>query len=58
MLETSAGPRDVVAGGGEGTESQSLEPKGENREGGEFERGVEPPLIRGGGSGGLPRNCF
>ena len=40
-----AGPRDVVAGGG--TESQSLEPSGESREGeGEHERGLKPPLIR------------
>ena len=35
---------------GGGTESRSLEPSGESREvggGGEYERGVEPPLIRG-----------
>ena len=41
-----AGPRDCVAGGG-GTESQSLEPSGESREGGVYETGDEPPLIRG-----------
>ena len=35
-------------GGGGGTESRSLEPSGESREGGGgYERGDEPPLIRG-----------
>ena len=50
-IEIRAGPRDVVAGGG-GTGSRSLEPSGENREGvgGEYERGVHPPLIRGAGA--------
>ena len=39
-----AGPRDIFAGG---TESRSLEPHGKSREGGEYERGVEPaPLFR------------
>ena len=53
--DSRAGPGDVVAGGG-GTESRSLEPSGESREGG-YERGDEPPIIRG-GSGGHPRNSF
>ena len=51
-----AGPRDVAAGGGGGgggggTESRSLEPSGESREG-EYEMGDEHPLI------GLPRKIF
>ena len=40
----------LLVGGGGGTESRNLEPSDKSREGWrEYERGVEPPLIRGTG---------
>ena len=54
---TTPGPDPEMSLPG-GTGSQSLEPCGKNREGvgGEYERGVNPPLIRG--AGGLPRKIL
>ena len=57
MLSTScrAGSRDVVAGGALKAEVLNRATKAAR---GEYEMGDEPPLIRGGGPGGLPRKNF
>ena len=47
-----AGPSYVVAGGGGGTESRSLEPSGESREGESMRGGLNPLSLCG--SGGPP----
>ena len=55
-ISPRAGPRDVVVRGA--LKAEVLNRAAKAARGGSMRGGLNPPLIRGGGSGGLPRKNF